>query len=108
MLIKSTILLRTYQILLSNQNALLENFAHNWALKMTSKHLKLEKTLSNCDKYMKTVPFFFACFGFISPKFAQSCNCMITAYRNSGNAHSYIPSLCTHTPFAPKLNRPPP
>ena len=40
---------------------------------MTTKHLQLKKTLSNCDKKLKSMPVFY-CFAFNSPKFAQIVN----------------------------------
>ena len=72
-------------------------------------HFKWHKTMCNYFLFVKLwqileISLIFSCFAFISPKFAQiikyfaqSCDCMIAAFRNSGVGmvwHSCI--LCRH------------
>ena len=76
-------------ILMRNRNTFIDNFAQNHAFKNYIKLCETRKTLTKLDEYMKLVPVFHV-FSFISPKFAhilkyfaQSCYCMIAAFRNS-------------------------
>ena len=56
--------------------------------------LNYKKKISNCDKYMKLLPYFLFCvllvkkFAQILKYFAQSCDCMISAFRISGQTNS--------------------
>ena len=65
-------------------------FLQKHVFKMTLENIKkTRKTLSNCDKYMKLVPVFPVSgslvqkFAQILKYFAQSCDCMIAAFRIS-------------------------
>ena len=62
------------------------------------------QTVSNCDKYMKLLQDFLFCVNFskfaqILKSFAQSCDCMIAAFRNSGSTELSCIVLYYKSPY---------